>query len=51
MIEKVIILEDVDPIIFFGVNNTNMQLIKALYPKLRIIAPTDLIYPPRTISA
>ena len=38
MIEKVIILEDVDPIIFFGVNNTNMQLIKALYPKLRIIA-------------
>ena len=43
MIEKVIILEDVDPIIFFGVNNTNMQLIKALYPKLRIIARGNVI--------
>ena len=43
MIEKVIILEDVDPIIFYGVNNTNMQLIKALYPKLRIIARGNVI--------
>jgi len=43
MIEKLIVLEDVDPIIFYGVNNTNMQLIKALYPKLRIIARGNVI--------
>ncbi len=43
MIEKLIVLEDVDPIIFYAVNNTNMQLIKALYPKLRIIARGNVI--------
>ncbi len=43
MIEKVIILEDIDPITFFGVNNANMQLIKALYPKLRIVARGNVI--------
>ena len=31
MIEKLIVLEDIDPVIFYGVNNANMQLIKALY--------------------
>ncbi|MGL5937609.1 MAG: PhoH family protein [Phocaeicola sp.] len=36
MIEKEFILEEVDPVIFFGVNNANIQLIRALYPKLRI---------------
>lgn len=43
MIEKVIVLEDIDPVIFYGVNNTNMQLIKALYPKLRIVARGNVI--------
>ncbi|MBQ8009548.1 MAG: PhoH family protein [Bacteroidaceae bacterium] len=43
MIEKVIVLEDVDPTVFYGVNNTNMQLIKALYPKLRIVARGNVI--------
>lgn len=38
MIERIYILENVDPVIFYGVNNTNMQLIKALFPKLRIVA-------------
>ncbi|MEG1684873.1 MAG: PhoH family protein [Bacteroides sp.] len=38
MIEKLIVLEDVDPLIFYGVNNANVQLIRALYPKLRIVA-------------
>ncbi len=42
MIEKHIVLEDVDPVIFYGVNNANMQMIKALYPKLRIVA-RDLV--------
>ena len=38
MIERIYILESVDPAIFYGVNNVNMQLIKTLFPKLRIVA-------------
>ena len=37
MIERIYILETVDPVIFYGVNNSNMQLIKTLFPKLRIV--------------
>ncbi|MDR0977218.1 MAG: PhoH family protein [Prevotellaceae bacterium] len=43
MIEKVIVLEEIDPVVFYGVNNANMQLIKALYPKLRIVARGNVI--------
>ena len=43
MIEKLIILEDIDPVIFYGINNANLQLIKALYPKLRIVARGNVI--------
>jgi phosphate starvation-inducible PhoH-like protein len=43
MIERVIILEGVDPVIFFGTNNSNMQLIKSLYPKLRLVARGNVI--------
>ena len=38
MIERIYILESVDPVIFYGVNNVNMHLIKTLFPKLRIVA-------------
>ncbi|MDR2056856.1 MAG: PhoH family protein [Dysgonamonadaceae bacterium] len=38
MIERIIILDGADPAAFFGTNNSNMHLIKSLYPKLRIIA-------------
>ena len=38
MIERIYILESVDPVIFYGVNNVNRQLIKTLFPKLRIVA-------------
>ena len=38
MIERIYILESVDPVIFYGVNNSNMQLIKTLFAKLRIVA-------------
>ena len=38
MIEKHIILVDIDLVTFYGVNNCNLQMIKALYPKLRIVA-------------
>ncbi len=43
MIEKHIVLEDIDPVIFYGVNNANIQMIKALYPKLRIVARGNVI--------
>lgn len=38
MIERIIILNGADPAIFFGINNINIQLIKSLFPKLRIVA-------------
>ena len=38
MIEQIYILESVDTVIFYGVNNVNMKLIKTLFPKLRIVA-------------
>jgi phosphate starvation-inducible PhoH-like protein len=43
MIEKHIVLEDIDPVIFYGVNNANFTMIKALYPKLRIVARGNVI--------
>ncbi|MGL4227616.1 MAG: PhoH family protein [Tannerellaceae bacterium] len=43
MIERIYILENVDPVIFYGVNNSNIQLIKTLYPKLRIVARGNVI--------
>lgn len=41
--EKHIILEDIDPVALYGVNNSHMQIIKALYPKLRIAARDNVI--------
>ena len=38
MIEKVIVLDQADPVIFYGVNNSNILLLKTLYPKLRFVA-------------
>lgn len=38
MIEKVIIFEQVDLAVFYGVNNSNIQLLKTLFPKIRIAA-------------
>ncbi|KAA6327770.1 PhoH-like protein [termite gut metagenome] len=43
MIEKRIVLEDIDPVIFYGVNNVNIQVVKNLYPKLRIVARGNAI--------
>lgn len=43
VIERIIILDGVDPVIFFGTNNSNIQLIKSLYPKLRIVARGNVI--------
>lgn len=43
MIEQIIILEHIDPIVFFGINNANIQLLKTLFPKLRIVARGNAI--------
>ncbi len=43
MIEKHIVLEDIDPVMFYGVNNSNLQLVKSLFPKLRIVARDNII--------
>lgn len=43
MIERIYILESVDPVIFYGVNNVNMQLIKTLFLKLRIVARGNIM--------
>jgi phosphate starvation-inducible PhoH-like protein len=44
MLEKHIVIEDIDPVILYGVNNTNIQMVKALYPKLRIVARGNVIH-------
>ena len=44
MIEKHILIEDIDPVLLYGVNNANMQMLKALYPKLRIVARGNVIH-------
>lgn len=43
LIEKHIILEDIEPLMFYGVNNANLQLIKSLFPKLRIVARDNVL--------
>ena len=41
--EKHIVLEDIDPVVFYGVGNNHLQMIKALFPKLRIAARDNVI--------
>ncbi len=43
MTEKHIILEDIDPVAFYGVGNGHLQIIKSLFPKLRIAARDNVI--------
>ena len=43
MIEKHIVLEDIDPVMLYGVNNAHLQVIKGLYPKLRIVARDNVL--------
>lgn len=43
MIERIIIIDSVDPVSFYGVNNSNMQLIRNLFPKLRVAARGSVI--------
>ncbi|MDD7100769.1 MAG: PhoH family protein [Bacteroidaceae bacterium] len=43
MIEKVLVLDDVDPVVFYGACNANMRMMKSLYPKLRILARDNVV--------
>ena len=43
MNERIIIIDNVDPVIFYGVNNCNIQLIRNLFPKLRMAARGSII--------
>ena len=43
MIERIIIIDTVDPQTFYGPNNANMSLIRNLYPKLRVSARGNVI--------
>ena len=43
MIEKHIILEDIDPVMFYGAGNIHLQMVKSLFPKLRIVARDNVV--------
>ena len=43
MIEKHIVLEDIDTVVFYGVGNSHLQMIRSLFPKLRIVARDNVI--------
>jgi len=43
LIEKHIVLEDIDPVVFYGINNVHLQMVKSLFPKLRIVARGNVI--------
>ncbi len=43
MIERHVIIDNVDPVTFYGVNNCNIQLIRNLFPKLRMAARGNVI--------
>ena len=43
MIEKHIVLDDIDPVVFYGVGNIHLQMIKSLFPKVRVVARDNVI--------
>lgn len=43
MIEKHIVLEDIDPVMLYGAGNGHLQILKSLFPKLRIVARDNVI--------
>ena len=43
MIERHVIIDNVDPVVFYGVNNSNIQLIRNLFPKLRMAARGNVV--------
>lgn len=43
MYERILILDRIDPALFYGVNNDNLRLLKELYPKIRITARGNVL--------
>ena len=43
VIEKHIVLEDIDPVMFYGIGNQYLQMLRALFPKLRIVARDNVM--------
>lgn len=43
MIERILVIEEADPVLLCGVNNCNIQLLKTLYPKIRIVARGNVL--------
>lgn len=43
MNERIYLLDEADPVTFFGINNRNLLLLKELHPKLRIMARGNVI--------
>ena len=43
MIEKHIVLEDIDPVVLYGAGNVYLQMVRSLFPKLRIVARGNVI--------
>ena len=36
-------MEDIDPVVFYGANNAHLQMIRSLFPKLRLLARDNVI--------
>ena len=43
MTDRHIVLEEIDPVVFYGVGNAHLQMMKALHPKLRIVARDNVM--------
>jgi phosphate starvation-inducible PhoH-like protein len=43
MKEKVFALEMIDPVEIFGVNESNLELMRKFYPKLKLISRGDIV--------
>jgi phosphate starvation-inducible PhoH-like protein len=43
VIEKHIVLEDIDPVVFYGSNNVHLQMMRSLFPKLRLLARDNVV--------
>lgn len=43
MVEKIFLIENADPVIFYGLNNSNIATLKNLFPKIKIVARGDAL--------
>ena len=43
MIEKHFVIEEADPIVFYGPSNANLRMLRALCPKLRIVGRGNVL--------